>query len=582
MPQKTVCHCSAIPYETRVSEALSDLVNHLEAKLSHVASAHNLSTSCLSNRFQGRTKATREAYLKQQNLPKKDEDALVLWIKEHAVLGLYPHQREVHAWVYEILCNKGDSALYIDDHWTIYFIARQPKIATTITCAVDNTHVLVITKTTIHQYFDILEEAIYTDDIQPEDTWNFDEKGFVIGHDGLKNKKIIIPVKTKQPMRQQEGSRKWVTLIECISASGSYLPVFYITPGKRHIEGTYTHIEFLDDNTDFAKSHNGWTDYKLGLQWIKYFAKYAIPSYPSAMHLLINDNHDSHDTYEFKEYCNKLRIKVLFLPSHATHILQPLDVAVFSLLDWYYHQKVNDFVASQPLHTPIHTGDCLFMAEKARTLAIYTSTIISGFATTGIYPLNRVQILTHPSIKDDTPKSNCPGLWSTLTKAQQLNQKAQQSIASSNLSPKGKENVTKLGEKCESLESLLGIHDAELKTALTRQKPADTSRKVLSHARVISKEDLITAHKTRQTQNQVREQGGRRGKSARWCRNPGSQVSTRDTRVHGQARAESETIYCNDSEVEQQIDELEESSTSQEIELTELSSYPSTPNILNS
>ena len=46
----------------------------------------------------------------------------------------------------------------------------------------------------------------------------------------------------------------------------------------------------------------------------------------------ILDGHASHFSWEFLSFCLEHNMLVLCLPPHSTHILQPLDVGLFSPL----------------------------------------------------------------------------------------------------------------------------------------------------------------------------------------------------------------------------------------------------------
>jgi len=85
-----------------------------------------------------------------------------------------------------------------------------------------------------------------------------------------------------------------------------------------------------------------------------------------------------HDNYEFYENCLANDIALFFIPSHATHILQPLDVGVFSLLDRYCSQEVDDWTVSRPLYTSPLKGDFLPMYERARKEGVTAHSIKAG------------------------------------------------------------------------------------------------------------------------------------------------------------------------------------------------------------
>jgi len=60
--------------------------------------------------------------------------------------------------------------------------------------------------------------------------------------------------------------------------------------------------------------------------------------------LLILDGHTYHFNWEFFDYCLNAKVLPLCLPTHSTHILQPLDVGLFSLLQRYYSNGLDAFI----------------------------------------------------------------------------------------------------------------------------------------------------------------------------------------------------------------------------------------------
>ena len=65
----------------------------------------------------------------------------------------------------------------------------------------------------------------------------------------------------------------------------------------------------------------------------------------------------SHDTFEFYEYCLANSIALFSLPSHATHVLQPLDVGILHLLTGTPPRKLT---AGPPLsHSTPHSFPCV-------------------------------------------------------------------------------------------------------------------------------------------------------------------------------------------------------------------------------
>ena len=66
--------------------------------------------------------------------------------------------------------------------------------------------------------------------------------------------------------------------------------------------------------------------------------------------LLILDGHKSHLNQDFMDYCLENKILTLCMPSHSSHILQPLDVVCFSPLKRKYSQRVRDLARRRVFH----------------------------------------------------------------------------------------------------------------------------------------------------------------------------------------------------------------------------------------
>lgn len=98
---------------------------------------------------------------------------------------------------------------------------------------------------------------------------------------------------------------------------------------------------FDNSNLHYFKSlgysKKGWTDGEIGVEWIKHFDKHtAAKAIGGKYRLLLVDGHNSHYTHGFLEYARTHQILVVCYPAHTTHVLQGLDVVVFSVLKHFW------------------------------------------------------------------------------------------------------------------------------------------------------------------------------------------------------------------------------------------------------
>ena len=112
--------------------------------------------------------------------------------------------------------------------------------------------------------------------------------------------------------------------------------------------------------------------------------------------------------------CYINNIYLLFLPAHASHVLQPLDLSVFSPLKTAYRCGIDD-LALMTDSAPI--GKRLFLCcySKARSDAITERNIRSGWKASGLWPVNvdkplmsRLLLPTQPTQPTQPAQPNQP------------------------------------------------------------------------------------------------------------------------------------------------------------------------------
>ena len=67
---------------------------------------------------------------------------------------------------------------------------------------------------------------------EPHNMYNMDEKGFLLGLHSQAN--VIVRYRHRPPIEKMDGSREWVTVVECTCGDNSILPPPVICKGKGH------------------------------------------------------------------------------------------------------------------------------------------------------------------------------------------------------------------------------------------------------------------------------------------------------------------------------------------------------------
>jgi hypothetical protein len=123
--------------------------------------------------------------------------------------------------------------------------------------------------------------------------------------------------------------------------------------------------------------------------------------------LLIIDGYKSYCLLEFQDYCKENKIITLCMPSHSSHLLQPLDVVPYSLLKRYYGDGISLLARSSIYYIDKETFLPAFKAAFEKTFT--QENICAGFRGAGLVPYNPDAVLSKLDVRLRTP--TLPALW---------------------------------------------------------------------------------------------------------------------------------------------------------------------------
>jgi hypothetical protein len=84
----------------------------------------------------------------------------------------------------------------------------------------------VLKTETFTEYFALYDSIRQEYGITAQDTYNIDEKGFIMGI--MQQSHVFVPASEKEAFLRQDGSQEWVSVIETISTAGESLPSYLI------------------------------------------------------------------------------------------------------------------------------------------------------------------------------------------------------------------------------------------------------------------------------------------------------------------------------------------------------------------
>jgi len=234
--------------------------------------------------------------------------------------------------------------------WLHGFFQRHKELAVRLPEKTSISRAVGFNRQKVKIYFDLLGSTLFhqggTRLIPQENIYNVDETGFTVCQ---KSQKIVARKGKKNVGILSSAERgKTVTVVCCVSASGNYIPPMFVYPRVR------VRPEFLDRGPvgAIAKAHkSGWITEELFMEWFQHFISHVQPKTREQPTLLLADGHASHvNNLALIDKARENNIILLIFPSHCTHRLQPLDVAVYKSLKFNYDKEVS-IVYKHSLHS---------------------------------------------------------------------------------------------------------------------------------------------------------------------------------------------------------------------------------------
>ena len=237
---------------------------------------------------------------------------------------------------------------------------------------------------------------------KPCQIFNCDETGMPLAPHPPR---VVTMKGVKHSVSITSGEKSQITVLACCSAGGYAIPPFVIFDRKT-LKPELAAGEV--PGTMYGLSSSGWIDAELFDLWFTHhFLAYAPPTRPL---LLLLDGHSSH--YDPSVICRAAEEQVIIfcLPPHTTHISQPLDNGCFGALKRAWAEECHRYLSENPgrVVTRYQFSE-LFHCAWRRSMTM--TNVISGFRSTGVYPLNRHALM--PAVSK--PQNFNPTLLSEKT-----------------------------------------------------------------------------------------------------------------------------------------------------------------------
>jgi hypothetical protein len=295
----------------------------------------NVDRTTLSRRHHNKQQSVLDAHKEQMLLDPQEEKELVEYIQGLSASGLAPTRSMIKNIASEV------SQWEVSRSWVERFLRRnRDQLSPKYTTGIDYNRFKTDTEHSYHTYFDLLYAKMQQYDVDAENVYNMDEKGFLLGKT-LRTKRIF----SKQLWEQkkvtaalQDSSREWITVLATICADGSWVDPAVIFEAKGALRDAWLRdVDAQKHQVFCTTSASGWSNNEVGLAWLEQvFDRRTKKKAQRKYRILILDGHASHLTRAFIKYCDRNKILLMVFPPHSTHSLQPLDVVMFAPLSSSY------------------------------------------------------------------------------------------------------------------------------------------------------------------------------------------------------------------------------------------------------
>jgi hypothetical protein len=116
-------------------------------------------------------------------------------------------------------------------NWHKRFLSRHPALKPVYSRALDNDRAMNNNPETITEYFNVLKSTMEEFKIKPQNIYNMDEKGFLIGVI-KKSMRVLIEAGEKAAFLRQPGNRENITVIETVGIFNQNIPPMVILKGE--------------------------------------------------------------------------------------------------------------------------------------------------------------------------------------------------------------------------------------------------------------------------------------------------------------------------------------------------------------
>ena len=302
---------------------------------------------------------------------------------------------------------------------------------------------------------------------------------------GTKAHRIIAAKGSKTAATLRAASRENMTVLATINALGGLAFYMMIFKGKRLAAHWTTSAP---PNARFAVSDSFYMTTELFHKFIVLFCAQLTPG----KHLVLLDGHISHITYATVEYAETHDLLMFQLPSHSSHVTQPLDVCGFGSVKRKFTDKLQQF-SREHGHGP-DKGETAGVVFEALAEGMTPPIIRASFKGAGLYPFDperAIRRLSGGSNRKRKYKHSSDKIPLIL----QSTQNTADALGERNVRLHARQGITPTNVRVSTIMMSESLKPAK-RSAVNRKRAGIVIGDLLTSAQLLEQEATTTAAKT--------------------------------------------------------------------------------------
>lgn len=378
---------------------MANALEAVETGMSFKAAAktHGVPRSTLKTKYIKKYK--KEKMGPETTLPEKYEADLVQWITVSAKNGFPITRAQLRDSVKRLVMDCKIPNKFQNNRpgykWMQLFTARHPSITIRKSQLQEKCR-KEVTQPKIDYWFSEVKKFIKENDLHEviqdgSRIFNFDESAFFLAP----SKNYVLVPRSELRTYSVTGNSEKENLTALIgsNADGLLIPPMVVFKYERippHI------VRSVPKEWGIGRSENGWMTCAVFYEYItNVFFPWLKKNKIQLPIILFLDGHVSHLSYHLSNFCSQNGIHIIALYPHATHLLQPMDVAVFKQLKGEWCNAVTTWkFENNEIKLPKEEFSTLLASVLTKVTGIQ-----NGFRKCGLFPFQCITVSNTRSTK---------------------------------------------------------------------------------------------------------------------------------------------------------------------------------------